>query len=207
MARIEKSSVFRTEPKSSGFSKFGEPWRTFKSSLAIRFSSKLQRPWNPENLNVEMRSQIVRAIEARQLLTAAYMEFHTAVRELVVAASAFPRFRLDSPAFTHPDSEVRKAAIRIALEAGPLATQRQELAKLFERFEDVAGDLDLLVNGFLNVREGRSHEISMTFSLDRQITLGSIEVEREARRLHHFLRKASGLLIAASEKLVEAPAG
>lgn len=201
MARIEKPSVFRTEPK-PGDRDSGEPWHAFKTSLAITFSSKLHRAFDPETLSAEVKSQIIRAIEARRSLAAVHMEFHTAVGDLVEAASAFPQFRLDAPVWMQPAAEVRKAAMRIVLESEALAARRKELAALLERVEDTAGDLGLLVSGFVEVREERSGKISMTFSLGRRITMGPLEVEREARRLRHFLRNATGVMIGASEALI-----
>ena len=207
MARIDKPSAFETEPEPGRLSEGSEPWRALKSSLAITFTSKRQRIWCPEELSPDVRSQIIRAIEARGAIAAAEMKLRTAICEMVHEASSLRFVRLDSPVWMQPDFVVRKAAKRIAWESDALSAQRHELSELLEDIDAIAGKLDLLAKGLLQVREERSGSISMTFSLNRRLSLEPPEVEREARWFRNFVREATGVLTRAHDALVKAASG
>lgn len=208
MARIEVGrSAFQAEREFSPnepvrWTEVGEPWRVLKSSLAISFSSRRRRKWRPEALAPEVRSDIIRAIEARRTITVADTELRQVIRELVGAASALQHFRIGSPVWMQSNEELRKALKRIIWEAEPLAATRQELGVLLMRIDSIADELELLSSGYLEVRENWSRTISMRFSSRRSLTLTPAEVEAKAHRIRLFVDEATENLDRARETLV-----
>ena len=189
-------------PEPRSWSEQREPWRVLKSSVAISFSSGRRRKWRPEALTPEVRSQVIEALEARLSIRAAQTELRRALGELVEAASMVPKFRLAGPVWMQPTAELRRAAKRIIWEAEPLTARRQELGALLMRIEAFADEIDLLANGFLEVREKWSGKISMRFALGRRLTLSPAEVKAKAAPIRSFVLEAVEMLAYARETIV-----
>lgn len=189
------------------YSQEREPWTVFKQSLAITFSPKRRRSWSPNELDPEVRSEILRAIEARQSIAAAYGDLHAGMRRLVEAASELKPFHDLPRPCQQPDPELRKLASYVAADAELPIRDQDALVAMLSRAETVVKKIKLLAHGFIDVREERSGSIAMKFQLWRQRRICKpADVEAEAQTVTAFAAEALEILQTACAKL-EARAG
>lgn len=201
MARIDPPHVFETQLDPGDFNELTEPWRVLKSSLAVRFTSKRNGPLLPENLADEVRSRIFRMFEFRRRLTEAEMEMRTTMRALMREAHTRRIVEMRKPEWMLSNAELRQAVAEAITSAEALASRREEFRRHLRELGSIADRTALLVDGRLEVREGRSGEISLIFSLGRRVAVQLDDAERELRRLRHAIRNVTAVFAMAQEML------
>lgn len=132
-----------------------EPWRFFRSSIAVRFTTRRRRKWSPEALEPETRGEIALGLEAHNGIKRRFSDIDSAFFDLLYD------FGTPTAGFGGKVASVRE----LTLAAGPLSAQRTQVMRLTGQLDGIIDDLLLLVHGLLEVREERSGEIRFRFEL------------------------------------------
>jgi hypothetical protein len=175
-----------------------EPWRAFRSSLAVQFASRRRSGWSADALSEQAKAEIISGLEARSAIISSYSRIQSSVRDLATKAgfSAQPGER--GGAYGARNSEVLSYARSLTTEGGPLSASRQMLRSIFDCVEVTGKAVDLIVHGYVRVHEDRSGAILFRFEQwsSRQ-SFTSKELNAKAVALELLARDAESRLATA----------
>lgn len=208
LINIRHTPASRGEPGASihverrNYSEEREPWRVFKQSLAIRFTSKRHRSWKTDQVPLDVQSGILSAIEARRTMVAAYSGLQSGIRQLLGAAIEHHAFSNAVPLWQQSDAELRKFAREVAADADlPIGDQDELVAMLFGA-EDVLKKVEPLTHGCIEVREERDGTITMRSEVRNQrYCYTPAEVKSESTAFVGRVTRAMAILNRASAQL------
>jgi hypothetical protein len=168
-----------------------EPWRAFRSSLAVQFTSRRRGGWSADQLTDQAKAEIISGLEARSAIIRSYSRIQSLVRDLVAKAG----FSRQSAQRAGPYSAGTKEVLDYArsLRAGD-----PTLKNLFDRVEATAAANDLIVRGFVEVREERSGAILFRLQQGgKRQWLTSSELRVKAVSLEFLSREAESRFASA----------
>lgn len=195
--------VSRTAPRR--FSEDREPWRVFKSSLAIGFHSKARGSWQPEKLAPEVRASILSAIEARRSIAASNAFLHTGMRRFLRAANEQTLGQTTPPIWKQTPSDIRKLTREVVDQADLDSRDKTALAAMLSKVDAAMPRIELLAHGLIKVVEEKSWSIMMEFSLPRQRgNWTPDDVEAEALEFAPLAADALEMFDRVSEQLERA---
>ena len=179
-----------------------EPWRAFRSSLAVQFTSCKSGGWSADDLSAQARAEIISGLEARSAIIRRYSRIQSAVRDLVRKAG-FSTSRGDRRgAYVASNEEILIYARKLAADDVRLAANRQMFGHLFDRVEVTAKAASLIVHGFVEVREEKSGAILFRFNQwGKRQSCSSEKLRAEAIAFDALAKDAERLLAATSAQL------
>jgi hypothetical protein len=179
-----------------------EPWRAFRSSLAIQFTSRKPGGWSPDTISDDTKAEIIDGLEARSAIVRSYSSTLSTMRDLVAKAGLVSQVGDQCHYFGASMRELSVRIRQLESEAGPLAANRQLLQSSLDRFEAAAEALNLVVHGFVEVREERSGSIVFRFNQwSKRQSYSSRELEAKAISLELLATQAKGRLAIAHASL------
>lgn len=140
-----------------------QPWREFRPSVAVQFRSDRLKSWSPSLLSSEFKREALAGLEAREVIRRSFGIVDSALFDLVRSAkrmSAVRNLDLGSRG-GHPGRLADAEAIVAAI--GPGLPDFQLVTALLRELRAQDAALDLLVFGFVTVRESRSGKVSFVF--------------------------------------------
>jgi hypothetical protein len=141
-----------------------EPWRALGSSLAVKFMSRRRSGWSADGISAQAKTEIISGLEARSAIIGGYSRIQSAVRDLVAKAGfSVARGERRGP-YSAAMKEVLSCAKGLTNEGGPLSGDRQMWNDLLDRVQATVNAVDLIVHGFVEVREETSR--SIVFRID-----------------------------------------
>jgi hypothetical protein len=182
-----------------------EPWRTFESSLAIQFVSDTDWHCAPDAAQFDKQA-VLTAIAARQSAAQALARLKSALFHFVRDATALPQHAHLHPVNYHCEKELRSVARSILIAPGPCSDHRDGILPLLTWLDDFGPELELFLEGFLQIRERRSGEVE--FLLERfraRRRLDTCEVKSRGEELCALFDDAVGKVTKASEQVRAGP--
>jgi hypothetical protein len=139
-----------------------EPWRAFKSSLAVEFTSRKRGGWSADRLSEDKQAEILSALEARIAIVRNYSRIRSALRDFLESAGALPppadRFRsTDTEQFAYAKKVIARNRLFLA--------QASMIQELIDQVEELSDQVHLVVHGFVEVREDKTGDIRYFFSI------------------------------------------
>ncbi|MFL6726654.1 MAG: hypothetical protein ACJ8FS_09095 [Sphingomicrobium sp.] len=175
-----------------------EPWRAFRSSLAVQFTWRRPGGWSAEELSDETKAEVISGLEARSAIISSYSRIQSAVRDLVAKAGFSARPGERRGAYSARSSDVLSYARSLTSEGGPLSASRQMLRNIFDCIEVTGKGADPIVRGYVEVHEDRSGAILFQFEQrDRRQSFTSKELNAKAVALELLARDAESRLATA----------
>lgn len=157
----------------------------------IHFSTKRRRRWSPDELSEGARAEIIRGLRAVRAIVRSYSRTNSVLFDFLEEAG----FGSDRSRFVniwHRETDVFRRARSMVDSGNLLPKQRTYLKTLVRRFEAVAGKLDLLIHGLIEVRELRSGKICFFFELwGKRQAFTRTELESEAAALEDLAAEAA----------------
>ncbi len=179
-----------------------EPWRAFRSSLAVEFTSRRSHRWCPDQLSEHVKAEILTGLEARSAIIRSFSRIQSMVRDAVAnekfAASHGDRL---SP-YRADDKEVFDYARKLAGVGGPRSAHGDMLTDLFDRLEVAFDAVRLIVHGFVEVREERSGKVLFRVKQwGRRHTFTTQQLQAQAISLELLAGNVASSLLTASAQL------
>jgi hypothetical protein len=179
-----------------------EPWRAFRSSLAVQFTSRRRGGWSADQLTDQAKAEIISGLEARSAIIRSYSRIQSLVRDLVAKAGFSRQSAQRAGTYSAGTKEVLDYARSLAGDGGLLAAGGPALKNLFDRVEATASAADLIVRGFVEVREERSGAILFRLQQGgKRQSLTSSELKVKAVSLEFLSREAESQLASAMAAL------
>jgi hypothetical protein len=175
-----------------------EPWRALRSSLAVKFMSRRRNGWSADSISAQAKTEIISGLEARSAIIGGYSRIQSAVRDLVAKAGFSVGGGERCGPYSAGMKEVLSYAKGLTNEGGPLCANRQMWNDLLDRVQATVKAADLVVHGFVDVREERSG--SIVFRIDwwgRGQSFTSDDLKAKALALELLAGEAESRLAAA----------
>lgn len=133
----------------------------------MRFAPRRRGSWAKDALPTDLREEVITALEMRKWIRRRYAEIDSIVFDLLRAAN--PQ-KTDNAGARHQDASRQRLAVLRALAApGSYLAQHQRLiAALTDRLEGMGELLNLVIHGFVEVRENRAGHVTLRFELGRK---------------------------------------
>ena len=179
-------------PEVARFSPEREPWRVFRSSLAVQFTSERTPNWSAADISQASRHEIIAALEARMSIVRSYSSINSGLWDLVDKARSSGDYAKLCVRAGSGSSELLAAMRRLLAVHGPLSSQGTTLSEWVSRIEALGDRLEPVIHGFAEVREEKSGEIRFWFELGRRRqALTHDQLEAEAEALQNFASEAA----------------
>lgn len=172
-----------------------EPWRAFRPSLAVRFTSRKRGGWCAESLSDEARAEIVAGLEARSVIISTYSAIQSTMRDFAAKAGFSRADGSPRGTYSAPTQDVLSFVKRLASSDARLRVHREALELLVDRFAAAAEEASLAVRGFVEVREEKSGSMAFRFNHGpTSRSFSSEELENRAAELELLSVRAKSRL-------------
>lgn len=136
-----------------------EPWRAFRPSLAVQFTSRRRGGWSADRLSDRAKAEILSGLEARSAIISRYARIQSLVRDLVANAGYSTSFGGEPAAYSASREKALRYARKLTTGDGPQSVCPQMLNGLFDRIEETAPTAEFVTSGFVKVHEEKNGAI------------------------------------------------
>lgn len=172
-----------------------EPWRAFRPSLAVQFTSRKRGGWCADSLSDDARAEILAGLEARSVIISRYSAIQSAMRDFAAKAGFSRAEGVLRPTYGAPTEDVLRFVKRLASGDARLCAHREVLELLVDRFAVAKETAEPVVRGFVEVREEKSGAITFRFNQAAKVqSFTSDELEKAAAALELLAVRAKSRL-------------
>jgi hypothetical protein len=145
-----------------------EPWRAFRSSLAVEFTSRRLGGCSADQLSDQAKAEIISGLEARSAIISRYARIQSLLRDFVANAGF---------------------STRVGAERGAYCAGRKEVLS----YADAA---EFIMHGFVEVREETTGAVCFRIrQWGRRQSFTSKDLNARAVALEHLAREAETALV------------
>lgn len=179
-----------------------EPWRLFRSSLAVEFTPGGRGRWSADDLSDETKAEIIIGLEARSSIISSYARIQSVVRDFARKAGYPARSGGRRGAYIADNNDVFAYAKSVTRDSGTVSEGDKAIDVLFNRIEVTRDVSELIAYGFVSVREEATGSTLFRFQRwrNRQV-FTSKDLETLALALTALSREAESRLADAAVQL------